>query len=377
MKTLDVTIEDRIKLIADWLLNSGIQAKNGGFYSWRDAADDSHAYLYSEITGYAITALCFLHKLTGDTVFLSRARSAAQWIEQDALDPSGGVLTRNYVRDAIEHYSFERGNIYSFDCAMVAFGMLKLYQSVSNERYLDIAEGIISFLNKQMLKPEGTYYPVFDTKIGRPWEDQKKWSTQSGSFHCKLALCLCELSRIKKDNVYKAAAKRLISSSIEDFYKGGRFVTSLYDGTSHLHPYSYTLEGMLYYAHATLDDSFKGTAAAAYGWASGFQDKNGGLPTRVSSDGRPQATSNRSDIQAQMLRLSYYLSSSVDRERLLERLLQMQDTVSECKGAFLFGADADGSVKNHQNSWCSMFALQALCLAAGRAGKDLVLEYLI
>jgi len=372
-----LTLEDRIDLIKDWLLNSGIQSKEGGFYAWQDMEEGSRAYLYSEITGYAITTLCFLYAITKNKVFIDRAKRAAEWILRDALDPGGGVLTRKYLDNVVEHYSFERGNIYSFDCAMAAFGMLKLYKATRDNTYLDCAEKITGFLNKKMLKDNGLYYPLFDTKNGTAGEDTKKWSTQSGSFHSKLALCLCDLADIKDDPSYDLKAKRLIDSSTKCFYKEERFFTNSLDHTSHLHPYSYTLEGMLYYAFKRRDDSYKEKIEKAFNWAVGLQDQNGGFPTQVFGDGKPDVVYQRSDIQAQVLRLSYFIGSGLDRERLIKRMLELQNLSLDKKGGFIFGTDTDGSFKKHSNAWCSMFALQALYLAAGRIKKDTVLEYLI
>lgn len=377
MNTAVLTLEDRVDLIKNWLLNSGIQSQEGGFYAWQNMEDNSLSYLYSEITGYAITTMCFLYSITKDNAYINSAKRAAQWIMQDALDQSGGVLTRKYVKDPVGHYSFERGNIYSFDCAMVAFGLLKLYKITGDAACLKCAEKIIGFLNDKMLKSDGLYYPIFDTRSALVQEDGKKWSTQSGSFHCKLALSLCELADIKNDPSYNVKAKRLIDSSISCFYKKERFVTNALDDTSHMHPHSYALEGMLYYAYKRKDDGYKDIIEKAFNWVVGLQDKNGGFPTQIFGDGKPDIAGQRSDIQAQILRISYFIKSCLNRERLLERMLELQNVSWDYKGGFIFGADKDGSFKKHSNAWCSMFALQALYLATGKIKNDIVLEYLI
>lgn len=377
MTTAVLSLEDRIDLLKEWFLNSGIQSEDGGFYAWQDVEDKSHSYLYSEITGYAITALSFLYKLTKDDIFLKRTEHAAQWILQNAVDPSGGILTRKYIKNTVEHYSFERGNIYSFDCGMVAFGMLKLYKITGDKRYLACAEKIINFLNTKMLKDDGLYHPMYDTREGRPCEENLKWSTQSGSFHCKLALCLCELAEINNDKYLFTAAKRLIGSSVRTFCKDGRFLTNISTETSHLHPYSYTLEGLIYYSYKTEDNSYKEIALKGFDWLAGLQEGDGGFPTESSGGGRASVPFKRSDIQAQILRLSYFMNSRFDRERLLEYILSFQNISRDPYGAFLFGADEKGLFLKHSNAWCSMFALQALYLASGKAKNDTVLEYLI
>ena len=377
MKIAVLTIEERINMVEDWLLNSGIQSDDGGFYAWQDMEDKSHTYLYSEITGYAITTLCFLYVVTKNKAFIDRAKRAADWILSDALDPSGGVLTRKYLKNAVSHYSFERGNIYSFDCAMAAFGMCKLYKITKDEEYLKCAEKIAEFLNKKMIKDAGLYYPVFDTKKNCVYEDNKKWSTQSGSFHCKHALYLCELAEIKNDRTYSDMARRLIDVSLSNFCKEGRFVTNISDDTSHLHPYSYTLEGILFYGRKAKCNDYDDVMKQALNWVIKLQDSNGGFPTKVFQDQSTYIVHQRSDIQAQVLRLSYFIKSDIAGERLADRLLEFQNTSFEHKGGFLFGHDEDSSFKKHSNAWCSMFALQALYLATGKVNKDIVLDYLV
>ena len=377
MKTAELTLSERTDLAIDWFLNSGIQSEDGGFYAWQDVKDGSHPYLYSEITGYAITLMSFLYTLTKNDIFIERARHAAQWILQDAPGPGGSVLTRKYLKDAVEHYSFERGNIYSFDCAMVAFGMLKLYKISADEDYLACAQNLIGFLNNKMLKNSGLYYPVFDTKKESPYEDLNKWSTQSGSFHAKIVLCLCELASIKNEGSYSDLASKLIDSSIKNFYKAGRFITGTLDGTSHFHPYCYTLEGMLYYSRRLKNDKYKNVIEDAFDWISGFQQEDGGFPTEVFDKGKMSVAYQRSDIQSQVLRLSYFIASDIDRECLIERFLKFQNIDKGSQGGFLFGADRDGTARQHSNAWCSMFALQALYLASGKAESDIIMDYLV
>lgn len=377
MKTAELSINERIELLKKWFLGSGIQSEDGGFYAWQDVANKSNSYLYSEITGYAITTMCFLYNLTKDTIFIDRARRAAKWITQNAMHALGGVLTRSYIDKPDEHYSFAGGNIYSFDCAMVSFGMLKLYDVTRERDYLDCAQKIIDFLNVKMSKTSGLYYPVYDTKLNEPYEDTEKWSTQSGSFHSKIALSLCELSGICNDISYMGRAKKLIDASLENFCEGNRFITNTADGTSHLHPYSYTLEGMLFYIRCSRDDVYMDVIEKTFDWMIRLQGEDGGFPTQVSADAKRSVPYQRCDIQSQILRLSYYIESDIDREKLAGRVLEFQNIYGNYNGGFLFGVDKDASVKNHSNAWCSMFVLQALCLLSGKADKETVLGYLV
>lgn len=382
MSLTTLKIEDRISHLKKWLLHSGIQAEQGGFYAWEDVENKNYSFLYPEITGYAVTLLCFLYEITKDDLYIMRAKRAAGWIINKAIHSSGGVLTKSYITDAVEHYSFERGNIYTFDCAMVAFGLLKLYRITNQKEYLDAAKGIIGFLVDNMLKENGLFHPIFDTKNNSTYEDSVKWSRQAGSFHCKLSLCLCELAEIEKDSYYQNLAGNLIDSSIRHFYKDKRFINNISDESTHFHPYCYTIEGILYYCYKLKDDRYRKLVEDTFDWILKFQELDGGIPTGVFKDGREKIVHQRSDIQTQVLRLYYLIknkdcNSNFDKGKLLGRLIQFQNLDQGHKGSFYFGVDEDGSYRKHSNSWCSMFALQALYLVAGKTDKNLVLDYLV
>ncbi len=382
MSLTTLAIKDRISYIEKWLLHSGIQAKEGGFYAWEDTENGSYSFLYPEITGYAIILLCFLYTITKDDIYISRAKSAARWIINEAAHPASSILTRKYIMDAVEHYSFERGNIYAFDCGMVAFGLLKLYRITDQIEYLNTAKGIIDFLINNMLKENGLIYPIYDSKNNKVLENNKRWSRQSGSFHCKLSFCLCELADIEKNDYYKNLAANLISSSVKHFYKGRRFITNISDESSHFHPYCYTIEGIIYYSYKLGDNKYRKAAEDAFDWILKFQESNGGIPTGVFEDGRRKIAHQRSDIQAQVLRLHHLLKNvnyavNFDKDKLLSRLLQFQNLDQGYKGGFFFGTDEDGTYKKHSNFWCSIFALQALYLSMGKSDKNLVLDYLV
>lgn len=377
-------LDSRICAIGDWLLNSGIQDERGAFYAWLDHEDSVSSYLYSEITGYAITTLCFLYTLTNDVLYLQRAESAARWIIDAALHSSGGVLTRLYLTEEVEHYSFSRGYIYAFDCAMVAFAMLKLYKLTAQKCYLDVSRRIVDFLARRMLRADGLCYPIFDARSGQVCEVKDTWSRQAGSFHCKLTLPLCELAELEGNRHYLRLAQNIIEASMQHFYKD-RFITNVSDQSSHFHPYCYTLEGLVFYSYKNNTDRYRDAIRQGFDWMVQFQDENGGLPTSVFSPHNIKTPYQRCDIQAQSLRL-YFLIGAVEGEnrvnnlnldRLLQRLLSFQDVSSIRGGGFFFGEDKDGSYKKHSNSWCTMFGLQALYLAAGKLGPQMILEYLV
>ena len=60
-----------------WFLESGIQEPNGGVARFYRADLGRNRAISTEITGYAASALMYLHSATGDPAYLARARHTA------------------------------------------------------------------------------------------------------------------------------------------------------------------------------------------------------------------------------------------------------------------------------------------------------------
>ena len=102
----------QVENLINWIDKSGIQDKNGGVYSWWDLKKNKYAFFYSEITGYYITLNLYLYKIYKTKNFLLNAEKAADWIERNALLESGAILTRKYLDEENDNFSFEGKNIF-------------------------------------------------------------------------------------------------------------------------------------------------------------------------------------------------------------------------------------------------------------------------
>lgn len=363
---LDKPIESAIK----WVLESGIQnissdkKMNGGFNSWFDLDKKKYPFIYSEITGYGITTLLYLYKITKNKIFLNRAILAADWIISNALQKSGAVKTRYYYEtlDANHMYSFENQIIYAFDTGMVLNAIISLYKVTKKDVYLNVAIKIAEFL-LSMQKSDGSFNSMHDAKSKKNYSTDEKWSRTSGSYHAKISIGLLEVFNITGENKFKKSSEKICKNSMKFQKEDGRF-TSL-KNTTHLHPHSYSIEGLVY-AHRFLEKKkFIKSAELAIKWVLSKQLSNGGLPT---SSSEKLDTNERTDILSQILRMSIYLMQQEhlpydyreDLVRLKNRLLQFQnDSQTEHMGGFFYGYE--NRIKmNHINSWCTMFALQSL-----------------
>ena len=367
---------DSVLRASNWLTESGIQHRGvdpslrGGVAAWYEIEEKQYPFLYSEITGYALSALIFLYNIYKDKKYLDRAQLGANWLIQNALHPDGGIKTRFYL---VKHYvspnyCFHYGRIYTFDTAMVGYGLLQLYKIIPKEEYRTAIEKISVFLIQKMRAKDGTFYPYYDSKDKKFKEDLEKWSDQRGTFHAKLALFFIDYYRLTCNPVYKKYAASLLNASQKVQRKDGRFITGKKDGSTHLHPHFYTLEGLLYGAVYLKRNDYLKTAVKGWKWSL----------TGVSADGsvssiymdRSFLHHERSDIVAQILRIGAILCElepSIIKPHLAllkkikgHLLLFQYEGDRKQKGGFIYGAATDGLIRDHLNSWSTMFALQAL-----------------
>lgn len=348
-------------LIADWILSSGIQSPAGGFFSWYDLDKRAHSYLYSEITGYGITTLLFLYSISGDKVYIKRAEKAADWIIKAAMHQCGGVRTRLYKDDkkADREYSFSGARIFSFDTGMVLYGMVNIYKVTGKKKYLDASVRLAEFLLDKVQRKDGSLAPIYDANIDEQIEPSDKWSNQSSGFHAKVSMGLAGLFNATQKSIYKNAAISLCNYAISTQHRSGRFITDRILKTTHIHPHSYAAEGLWYTGNSLKVPGFIKSAKKAVGWIFAHVSASG---VNELYDPVEDSFNNfqRSDILAQVLRLGLFCCADSDKiDNLKDTLLSYQftDTTTKHRGGFFYSKE-----KRDLNSWCSMFALQALAL---------------
>jgi len=356
---------DEIAAGMEWIVKSGIQNEAGehagGFNGWYDMDKRTYPFVYSEITGYGITTLLFLNSLRNDRIFIQRAEAAAGWIIGKAMHECGGARARAYNTEPDHMYSFESNMLLIFDNGMILPGLVGLYNTTKNEKYLEAAARIGKFL-LSMQKPDGFFYASYDANNDKKIDSQDKWSSQSGSYHAKLAIGLIDLYNATKDETFRQSAIKICNSALAA-QENGRFITQQDENSTHMHPHCYSAEGLLYAGMALGKNDFVQSAAKAVEWALENQLPDGGIPCKF-VDGK-FITHERSDTLAQVLRLALYLKNAGLLEhngidRLRNRLLQFQKAAGDHGGGFFYGKELDGTRRNHINSWCSMFAIQAL-----------------
>ena len=149
----------------------------------------------------------------------------------------------------------------------------------------------------------------------------------------------------------------------------GRFVTQATEASTHLHPHSYTLEGLLDYGRAYQDKKVLELVKKGIQWALNHQLKDGGIFCFYA--GQQFLPYVRVDVLAQTLRLAAIFSqydspfrseNQKKLELLRQKLLTSQVISGAQEGGFFYGQEENGLIHYHVNAWVTMFASQALWL---------------
>lgn len=359
-------LDDKIELAKNWLLYSGIQniseekRFNGGINSWYDVNNKNYPYIFSEIIGYGITTLMFLDRIFLNPIFTERAELATHWLIDNATQEAGGIKTRYYYNKS----DWENELLYTFDTGMVLFGVINLYLKTKKEEYLTYAKRLTDFL-LSLQKEDGSFYAIYDPKTKEKIDKEDTWSTQSGSYHAKLSLGLLNLFDITKDEKYKKSAVNICKYALTKQELNGRFITFRGTKNTFLHPHCYSAEGLLYTGTYLKEKKFIDAAKKATTWALTSQLENGGIPNIYYEKQKSFSKHECTDEMSQVLRLGCLtLDKNYEEklEELIERISQLQKSVGDkkVKGGFIYGFDIKGQKYEHLNSWCTMFALQAM-----------------
>src|SRR5689334_16228310 len=226
-------LSDTIARAGAWLLDSGIQEPGGGVSRYyRTDLERSHP-LSTEITGYAISALVYLHSLTADRRYLERAIQAAGFLRQ--------CWTGGSMPFEIDPPRFA----YFFDCGIVVRGLLSLWRATGEAVYLELASAIAQFMAQDFAAP-GEFHPILSLPDKRPIpRDPLRWSQSPGCYQLKAALAWLDLAEATGDGKLRQAYERLLTDTLRTY---GSFLPGHPDRIKvmdRLHAFLYFLEGLL------------------------------------------------------------------------------------------------------------------------------------
>ncbi len=362
-----------------WLLHSGIKIEDGidkgALYGWKYLDPPSYPFVYSEITGYAISCYSWIYSELGRQDALEAAKQAAEWVMRK-MD-SEYLLVAGYRRlDTFTEKGDLSNQIYLFDNGMVMNGLINMYRLTGKENFLTSARNMADSLIKYFFKNSTINLALID-KLHRPEKGLKsKWSAAAGSHHSKISLGLLKLSKFEGNPIYKKFSNSVCNHAISLQNSDGSFATDSNSNIIHTHPHLYACEGLVYSGIFLSNEEYFMAGLRGIIWAINQLNDKGGL-TKENS----KASIEQSDIISQLLRLVILCHSHLlkffDRSTLTNTINNLHERILTF--CILSNDVNSGGIKYQANlestcSWCTMFCMQALWLwwkkTNGKLKKD-------
>ena len=305
----------------------------------------------TEITGYAISALLYLHDLTADQRYLDRALAAARFLVRDAWRADLGTMPFETDPPALSYF---------FDCGIVVRGLLAAWRAVRSPEFLDCAIAVGRSMARDFRAPDG-WHPILTLPGKTPLErDAASWSRMPGCYQLKSAMAWRNLHEATGDTEFRDLYRESIDLALANSASflpdsAGRLKTM-----DRLHAYLYFLEGLV--------PAVK-EPRCALALAGGIR--------QVSCLLREIAPEfARADVHAQLLRIRILADAAgaepLDREaaaREARALVEFQAASADPRidGGFWFGRK-NGAWLPHVNPVSTAFAIEAQDLWERRAG---------
>lgn len=360
-----------------WLIDSGIQNIDpekqdiyGSFNAWYEEDTKQYPFVYSENTGYMLTMMCYLWDRTKKREYLERGKLAGDWLLNVVHESNGGFRCLYPLNPS--RFDFKKEQMYAFDNGIILNGLVNLYRSTKEEKYLVAAVTVADWLVYSAQKPSGGFFPVYQLSEGRFFESDKEWSMTSGSYHVKIAIGLLNLYDLSKKKKYLESAVKICDFALSCQNASGRYISYFSRGGTNAHPHCYTAEG-LWVAGAYLErEDYLNSSCQGVKWLLDMQSKKGYIP-RLFLDDKP-IYNERIDALSQALRLSViHLSKNRLPQSIKSKMDLLLANILDCHvrsskdikadGGFYFGKSSAGDeVMPHVNLWVTAFAIQALQL---------------
>jgi hypothetical protein len=328
-----------------WFLRSGIQETNGGVARYYRADLSRNNPVSTEITGYAVSALVYLHTLKRDQQYLDRAIAAARFLTCTAWDRATRTMPFEVDPPALTYF---------FDCGIIVRGLLSCWRATGTDEFLEVAAALGESMATDFATPDGLH-PILSLPGKLPLErDPLCWSRSSGCYQLKSAMAWWDLSEAIGNPQFRTPYERVLEYSLRTyttFIPGHPDRLKVMD---RLHAFLYFLEGLLPRADdprcaAALCDGIRRAAHYLRDVAPQFE---------------------RSDVYAQLLRIRVYADwmgvTPLDREAArfeAGKLARFQAASDDPRtdGGFYFGR-MGGAWLPYLNPVSTAFAMQALAL---------------
>ncbi|UCE95802.1 MAG: hypothetical protein JSV51_08870 [Candidatus Bathyarchaeota archaeon] len=358
----------------DWIINSGIQKRNGSFYAWYDLEKRNYSFSYPEVTGYAIQLLTRLYKVGKNDDFLDKAIAAGEWISN--IWKKNGCLYSKYYERTCE---WDRSQ-YVFDVGICLSSLLELCEETSDMKYAEVAMEMGNWI--LMLQTEdGSFFAGLDSEenlINTP-----HWSQTKGCHHLKVALALLKLFERTQERKYRRSIRKLLEWGIRLQSPSGGFSSFAGNKETYAHAHCYAVEGMLFSSrlfNAIANPSLFEHSIYAASWLSKAQNEDGSIwnwhnskrekmkvSDALSQAIRIWAIAKNQINENKTTKLSYSIRKGLDFLRTMQCLSGNRHSY----GGIHYAQQNDVKVP-HINTWATLFAINASIILAKRNDPRLI-----
>ncbi len=355
------------KNLKNWILNSGLvitepnDENYGGVHSFYDQNKEKFGFLYPEITGYNLSALCFLHQVEQNELYMKMAKASANWIIE-IFQKFGAIV------QGIDDENESRKQLaYSFDTAICAKGLLDCYNLTKDEKFLKISKDLVNWI-KRSLKDDGKILPFFQLKTNEFGESNEVWYKKWGCLHIKTSIPFIQLYQINKDNSYLESANKICNTFSRFQNEDGSFSLNENNQTINLHTMSYALEGLLCTYSITKNQKYLQSVEKALDWCTNQIAEDGSISLWFNSKYKSKAMYPI----AQIIRLMILMDKLHNSNKFLKNILKLRsfltslqviDSNQRINGGFYeeyYKTIIGWKKRKKLNSWGSLFALQGL-----------------
>ena len=191
----------------------------------------TNAAVSTEITGYAASALVYLHARTGKQEYLDAAVRAARCLTHEVWDSAAST------------FPFEPGSdrAYFFDIGIIVRGLLAVWRATGEDEFRSRAQEATLSLAFDFLG-DGSFHPVISLPDKQPLPEEPRWSRKPGCYQLKSALAWREIGDPHARQLFDAAVSFALAKH-ETFLAEEKDREKLMD---RLHAYCYFLEALLF-----------------------------------------------------------------------------------------------------------------------------------
>ncbi len=304
----------------------------------------------TEITGYTASAFVYLHSLTGDERFLSRAIRAARFLTHQAWHGEWQAMPFEVDPPRFAYF---------FDCGIVVRGWLAVWRASGDPEFLEAAIALGRVMARDFADRGGDWHPVLNLpEKSAAAREPQRWSRAPGCYQLKAAMAWRDLDQATGGKEFDGPYRRSLEAALathDAFLPGHSEPARVVD---RLHAYLYFLEGML----PAMDDPRCAAAAAA------------GIGRVARHAAECAGHLERADVYAQLLRMRLYAAASgaapldgaaAEREAGLLQSFHAISSDARIDGGYYFGRQG-GGWSPHVSPVSTAFALQALAIWEAR-----------